>query len=74
MASRNFFFGARVPGPPTGSEVELPPHVNLPDLNGLELQERIAEQVKMPIIFITHHGDVAVTVKSDEFWSDRIFD
>jgi FixJ family two-component response regulator len=37
--------------------------VNLPDLNGLELQERIAERVNMPIIF-TRHGDVAMTVKA----------
>ena len=39
--------------------------VSLPDLNGLELQERIAaERVDMPIIFITGHGDVPMTVKA----------
>ena len=39
--------------------------VSLPDLNGLELQERIAaEQSALPIIFITGHGDVPMTVRA----------
>jgi FixJ family two-component response regulator len=39
--------------------------VSLPDLNGLELQERVAaERTEMPIIFITGHGDVPMTVKA----------
>ena len=39
--------------------------VSLPDLNGLELQERIAaDRVQMPIIFITGHGDIPMTVKA----------
>jgi FixJ family two-component response regulator len=39
--------------------------VTLPDLNGLELQERIAAQrFDMPIIFITGHGDIPMTVKA----------
>ena len=39
--------------------------VSLPDLNGLELQERIAaERADMPIIFITAHGDIPMTVKA----------
>jgi FixJ family two-component response regulator len=39
--------------------------VGLPDLNGLELQERIAaEHVEMPIIFITGHGDVPMSVRA----------
>jgi FixJ family two-component response regulator len=37
--------------------------VNLPDLNGLELQAHIAGgQAEMPIIFITGYGDVPMTV------------
>ncbi len=37
----------------------------LPDLNGLEIQERIAgERPHMSIIFITGHGDVPTTVKA----------
>ena len=39
--------------------------VSLPDLNGLELQKLIAsERTDMPIIFITGHGDVPMTVQA----------
>jgi FixJ family two-component response regulator len=39
--------------------------VSLPDLNGLELQARIAgDRTDMPIIFITGFGDVPMTVKA----------
>ena len=39
--------------------------VSLPDLNGLELQKLIgAERHDMPIIFITGHGDVPMTVQA----------
>jgi len=39
--------------------------VSLPDLNGLELQKLIAsDRVAMPIIFITGHGDVPMTVQA----------
>ena len=39
--------------------------VKLPDLNGLDLQKRIAaERSEMPIIFITGYGDVPMTVKA----------
>ena len=39
--------------------------VSLPDLNGLELQKLIASQrTDMPIIFITGHGDVPMTVQA----------
>src|SRR5580692_6757480 len=39
--------------------------VNLPDLNGLDLQQRVAaDRVDMPIIFITGYGDVPMTVKA----------
>jgi len=39
--------------------------VSLPDLNGLELQKLIgADRTDMPIIFITGHGDVPMTVKA----------
>lgn len=39
--------------------------VSLPDLNGLQLQKLIAgERVEMPIIFITGHGDVPMTVQA----------
>lgn len=39
--------------------------VSLPGLNGLDLQERVAaERTDMPIIFITGHGDVPITVRA----------
>jgi FixJ family two-component response regulator len=39
--------------------------VNLPDLNGLDLQKRVAaDRTDMPIIFITGYGDVPMTVKA----------
>ena len=39
--------------------------ISLPGLNGLELQKRIAsERTDMPIIFITGHGDVPMTVQA----------
>jgi FixJ family two-component response regulator len=39
--------------------------VSLPGLNGLELQKRVAvERKDMPIIFITGHGDVPMTVQA----------
>jgi FixJ family two-component response regulator len=39
--------------------------VKLPDLNGLDLQKRIAsDRSHMPIIFITGYGDVPMTVQA----------
>jgi FixJ family two-component response regulator len=38
--------------------------VGLPDLNGLELQKRIADRPDLPIIFITGCGDIPMTVKA----------
>ena len=39
--------------------------ISLPGLNGLELQERVAvERTDMPIIFITGHGDISMTVQA----------
>ena len=39
--------------------------VSLPDLNGLDLQKRIAvDRAEMPIIFITGYGDVPMTVRA----------
>ena len=36
--------------------------ISLPGLNGLELQKRLAVRTDMPIIFITGHGDVPMSV------------
>jgi FixJ family two-component response regulator len=39
--------------------------ITLPDLNGLDLQKRVAVDRKhMPIIFITGHGDIATSVRA----------
>jgi FixJ family two-component response regulator len=39
--------------------------VTLPDLNGLDLQKRIAtDRIDMPIVFITGHGDVPMAVRA----------
>src|SRR5262245_13035638 len=38
--------------------------VGLPDLNGLELQKRIAGRPELPIIFITGYGDIPMTVQA----------
>src|SRR5688572_9379559 len=38
--------------------------VTLPGLNGLELQQQLVDRTDMPIIFITGHGDVPMTVKA----------
>src|ERR1700712_530026 len=39
--------------------------INMPDLNGLELQQLVtADQSDMPIIFITGYGDVPMTVRA----------
>jgi FixJ family two-component response regulator len=38
--------------------------VTLPGLNGLELQQQLAERTEMPIIFITGYGDVPMSVRA----------
>jgi FixJ family two-component response regulator len=39
--------------------------IELPDLNGLDLQERVtADRADMPIIFITGYGDIPMSVRA----------
>jgi len=38
--------------------------VTLPDLSGLDLQKRVVDRTDMPIIFITGHGDVPMSVQA----------
>src|SRR5712691_7683018 len=38
--------------------------VALPDLNGLDVQQRLVDRTDMPIIFITGYGDVPMTVQA----------
>jgi FixJ family two-component response regulator len=57
--------GEFLPRPRTAMPNCLVLDISLPDLNGLELQKLIAsERTDMPIIFITGHGDVPMTVQA----------
>ena len=38
--------------------------VTLPGLNGLELQQQLVDRSDMPIVFITGHGDVPMSVQA----------
>jgi FixJ family two-component response regulator len=38
--------------------------ISLPDLNGLDLQKLVADRTDMPVIFITGHGDIPITVRA----------
>lgn len=59
-SAREFLSHPRVLGPNC-----LVLDVSLPDINGLDLQERVAgDRVEMPIIFITAYGDVPMTVRA----------
>jgi FixJ family two-component response regulator len=60
VCAEDFLTHARKPGPGC-----LVLDVSLPDLNGLELQKRMsANQVELPIIFITGFGDIPMTVRA----------
>ena len=59
-SAQDFLAWPRVPGPSC-----LILDVSLPDLNGLDLQKRIAaDRADMPIIFLTGYGDVPMTVQA----------
>src|SRR5579862_5352744 len=38
--------------------------VHLPDINGLDLQQQLADESGPPIIFISGHGDIPSTVRA----------
>jgi FixJ family two-component response regulator len=38
--------------------------VDLPDLSGLDLQQRVSDRTDLPIIFIADRGDISTTVKA----------
>jgi FixJ family two-component response regulator len=58
-SGKEFLSRPRVPGPSC-----LVLDVALPDLNGLDVQQLVADRTDMPIIFMTAHGDVSTTVRA----------
>jgi FixJ family two-component response regulator len=59
-SAKAFLARAPVPGPSC-----LVLDVSLPDLTGLDLQQRIGpERSDLPIIFITGHGDIPMSVRA----------
>ena len=45
----------------------------LPDLNGLDVQKRIADRVDIPIIFLTGYGDIPTTVQAMKAGATEFF-
>jgi FixJ family two-component response regulator len=61
FASAQAFLTSRRPEAPSCLVLD----VQLPGLNGLELQQELAKaQCQIPIIFITGHGDIPMTVRA----------
>src|ERR1700761_7025502 len=61
FASGEEFLGAGRPKAPSCLVLDL----NLPGLNGLDLQQELAKTgVQIPIIFLTGHGDIPTTVRA----------
>jgi FixJ family two-component response regulator len=61
FATAEEFLRNKVPNGPSCLVLD----VSLPGVNGLELQRKLAEAgVRIPIIFITGHGDIPMTVKA----------
>jgi FixJ family two-component response regulator len=59
-ASARDFLARQRPGVPSCLVLD----VSLPGLNGLELQQQLAERTDMPIIFITGYGNVPMSVRA----------
>lgn len=60
FASAAEFLEADKPDAPACLVLDL----ELPDINGLELQKELAEREAPPIVFITGHGDIPSSVKA----------
>jgi FixJ family two-component response regulator len=60
FGSASAFLEAEKPDAPACLVLDL----ELPDINGLELQKELADRDTPPIVFITGHGDVPSSVKA----------
>jgi FixJ family two-component response regulator len=60
FASATEFLDAEKPDAPACLVLDL----ELPDIHGLELQKDLAEREAPPIVFITGHGDIPLSVKA----------
>jgi FixJ family two-component response regulator len=60
FASAAEFLGADQPDAPACLVLDL----ELPDINGLELQKELVEREAPPIVFITGHGDIPSSVRA----------
>jgi FixJ family two-component response regulator len=60
FASASAYVAARKPDVPACLVLDI----ELPDINGLDLQEQIAEGDHPPIVFITGHGDIPSSVRA----------
>lgn len=61
FASAHDFLHATRPGAPACLVLD----VRLPDLSGLNVQEKLTDaKIDLPIIFITGHGDIPMTVRA----------
>jgi FixJ family two-component response regulator len=60
FASAGAYVGAEKPDMPACLILD----VELPDINGLDLQKQIAEGDHPPIVFITGHGDIPSSVRA----------
>jgi FixJ family two-component response regulator len=60
FASAAEFLNANIPDAPGCLLLDL----QLPDISGLELQEKLAERSGPPIIFISGHGDIPSSVRA----------
>src|SRR5262249_52365544 len=59
-ASAHDFLAAPKPSGPTCAVVDVSP----PDMDGLELQDRLANRTSTPIVFIARHADVRTAVRA----------
>jgi FixJ family two-component response regulator len=49
--------------------------IRLPGVSGLDFQAELAEaDIRIPIIFMTGHGDIPMSVKAMKSWSHRLSD